>query len=445
MHDKLYCQTVGICLNLGLTEKVIQPIMSSSAVQKQHQKILRNLMKLPSNKKCADCGEQCAVQVDTTNAIFLCSICSGIHREFGFRIKSVSMATFTPEEIQKLQATNNDEFNRVWMAKWKASEDPFPIRDDANYNSRNNFLKRKYVDKLWYSKKAAMEAAPAPQPAAQSPAPQPAQQAPQQDIFGFGTPAPQPAAAPAQQAWSPFGGQPAAAPAAQPAQPKNALDDLLGPAPPQQVQQQNNRNDIKSLLDMMGPAPAQPKQNNAAMFGGSAQQTFGQPARPANTGFGQPANGGFGQPAGGFGQPANTGFGQPANQGFGQPAGGFGQPANTGFGQPAPNTGFGQPANQGFGQPASGFGQPANTGFGQPANTGFGQPARPANQGFGQPAGGFGQPANTGFGQPANTGFGQPAGGFGQPANQGFGQPANQGFGQPANRPQQNQQNFSLF
>ena len=71
----------------------------SGALQKQYQKILRTLMRAPSNKKCADCGEQCAVNVDTTHGIFICTNCSGIHRELGDRIKSVSMGNFVQDEI----------------------------------------------------------------------------------------------------------------------------------------------------------------------------------------------------------------------------------------------------------------------------------------------------------------------------------------------------------
>jgi hypothetical protein len=81
------------------------------------EKPLRTLMKIGGNKKCADCAEQCAVNVDTTHGIFVCVSCSGIHREFGDRIKSVSMASFTKEDITLLKTQTNDSFNKMWMAK----------------------------------------------------------------------------------------------------------------------------------------------------------------------------------------------------------------------------------------------------------------------------------------------------------------------------------------
>ena len=127
----------------------------SQALIKQHQKILRELMRNPCNKKCADCGEQCAVNVDVTHGIFLCASCAGIHREFSDRIKSVNMATFAQDEIALLQHQTNDDFNRVWMSKWSPNE--FPLPTNADDNTRRCFLQAKYVEKRWFSKRAAQQ------------------------------------------------------------------------------------------------------------------------------------------------------------------------------------------------------------------------------------------------------------------------------------------------
>jgi hypothetical protein len=57
------------------------------------------------------------MDVDLTHEVLVCAGCSGMHRELGDRIKSISLSTFTQEEIHALQKQNNDDFNRVWMAK----------------------------------------------------------------------------------------------------------------------------------------------------------------------------------------------------------------------------------------------------------------------------------------------------------------------------------------
>jgi hypothetical protein len=126
------------------------------------QKEVRNLMRIACNKRCADCGEHCAVNVDITHCTFLCNQCAGIHREFGDRIKSVSIAQFTKDEVAKLKATTNDQFNEVWMAKGRAR-----IDGQADDQKRRAFLVRKYQNREWYAERApsAVKLPPAAPPA----------------------------------------------------------------------------------------------------------------------------------------------------------------------------------------------------------------------------------------------------------------------------------------
>lgn len=402
----------------------------TTALQKQQQKILRTLMRNASNKKCADCGEQCAVNVDTTHGIFVCTNCAGIHREFGDRIKSVSMASFGQEEISLLQAQTNEDFNSQWMAKWSPQECPLPL--NADDNRRRAFLQAKYQEKRWYRKGATKKrttsnTAPAPvepqnpyqnqAPPAQSPfnqAPPPA--GPNPFIQGGGAPPQQqpnlfanaaPAPAPAQKQnqgnanWSPFA-QGGGAPPNQPAPaPQKPVDDLLdldfggsSPQPTPEVQQQQAaRNDLKSLVDLMSEPSPQMQPNINSM----RQQ--------------QP--GGFGYPQQGFGGP---------QQGYGAPQPGFGGPQQ-GFG--GPQQGYGAP-QQGYGAPQPGFGGPQQGGFGAPQQ-GYGAPPGRAAPGFGAPQPGFGGP-QPGFGGP-QQGYGAPQPGYGAPQQGGFGAPQQGGFG----------------
>ncbi|CAI5464092.1 unnamed protein product, partial [Closterium sp. Yama58-4] len=73
----------------------------------KHEKIIRALMKLPENRKCFNCSSLGPQYVCTNYSIFVCPACSGVHREFNHRVKSVSMAKFTPEEVAALQQGAN--------------------------------------------------------------------------------------------------------------------------------------------------------------------------------------------------------------------------------------------------------------------------------------------------------------------------------------------------
>ncbi|KAF8991158.1 hypothetical protein BGZ52_013355, partial [Haplosporangium bisporale] len=69
--------------------------------------ILTSLLKLPENKKCFDCPSKVNVYVNLFNSTFICEKCSGLHREFNHRVKSISASTFTSEEVASLQKGGN--------------------------------------------------------------------------------------------------------------------------------------------------------------------------------------------------------------------------------------------------------------------------------------------------------------------------------------------------
>lgn len=48
---------------------------------------------------------------------FVCTACSGIHREFSHRVKSISLATFSEEEVAAVKAGGNDASNKLYMAR----------------------------------------------------------------------------------------------------------------------------------------------------------------------------------------------------------------------------------------------------------------------------------------------------------------------------------------
>ena len=111
-------------------------------------KILKNLMEQPCNNYCVDCNEPSASNVDCTHYTFVCVSCSAIHREIGDKIKSVGVSTFTPEEIEKLKETSNDEFNNIWMSGFKRGDQP--LLPASNEEARRAFIFAKYRQKRWH-------------------------------------------------------------------------------------------------------------------------------------------------------------------------------------------------------------------------------------------------------------------------------------------------------
>ncbi|KAG0276731.1 hypothetical protein BGZ95_007126 [Linnemannia exigua] len=107
-----------------------------------------SLLKLPENKKCFDCPSKVNVYANLFNNTFICEKCSGLLRELNHRVKSISASTFTTEEMSALQKGGNLVAKKIWLATWSWREYPEP--DAHEVDNVRQFMRAKYVKKLWY-------------------------------------------------------------------------------------------------------------------------------------------------------------------------------------------------------------------------------------------------------------------------------------------------------
>ncbi|KAJ7568948.1 hypothetical protein O6H91_01G054200 [Diphasiastrum complanatum] len=111
----------------------------------KHEKIVRGLAKLEHNRRCINCAALGPQYVCTNFSIFVCTNCSGIHREFTHRVKSISMAKFTATEVAALQAGGNQRAKEMYLQDWDPQRHPLP---DSSYPEKiRDFIKAVYVDK----------------------------------------------------------------------------------------------------------------------------------------------------------------------------------------------------------------------------------------------------------------------------------------------------------
>ncbi|XP_055636556.1 uncharacterized protein DDB_G0283357 isoform X2 [Toxorhynchites rutilus septentrionalis] len=120
--------------------------------KKQDDKILKTLRELVSiggNKECFDCGQKGPTYINMTIGSFVCTTCSGILRGLTppHRVKSISMATFTQEEIDFVRQNGNDTCNRTWLGLWD------PKR--AIKQEHRDFMIDKYERKRYYLEPAS--------------------------------------------------------------------------------------------------------------------------------------------------------------------------------------------------------------------------------------------------------------------------------------------------
>lgn len=120
--------------------------------KKQDDKVLKTLRELVTvggNKECFDCGQKGPTYINMTIGSFVCTTCSGILRGLTppHRVKSISMATFTQEEIDFVRQNGNDTCSTTWLGLWD------PKR--AIKQEHRDFMIDKYERKRYYLEPAS--------------------------------------------------------------------------------------------------------------------------------------------------------------------------------------------------------------------------------------------------------------------------------------------------
>ncbi|RXM36831.1 Arf-GAP domain and FG repeat-containing protein 1 [Acipenser ruthenus] len=127
--------------------------MAASAKRKQeekHLKMLREMTSLPPNRKCFDCDQRGPTYANMTVGSFVCTSCSGILRGLNppHRVKSISMTTFTQQEIEFLQKHGNELCKQIWLGLYDDRSSSIP--DFREPQKVKEFLQEKYEKKRWY-------------------------------------------------------------------------------------------------------------------------------------------------------------------------------------------------------------------------------------------------------------------------------------------------------
>ncbi|XP_039039159.1 probable ADP-ribosylation factor GTPase-activating protein AGD14 isoform X2 [Hibiscus syriacus] len=127
--------------------------MGSRREEERNEKIIRGLMKLPPNRRCINCNSVNPQYVCTNFWTFVCMTCSGIHREFTHRVKSVSMSKFISEEVEALQNGGNQRARDIYLKDWDLQRQRLP--SSSNANKIREFIKNVYVDRKYVGRETS--------------------------------------------------------------------------------------------------------------------------------------------------------------------------------------------------------------------------------------------------------------------------------------------------
>ncbi|XP_018589083.2 arf-GAP domain and FG repeat-containing protein 2 isoform X2 [Scleropages formosus] len=114
---------------------------------------VRELAQSPVNRQCFECGQPGVTYTDITVGCFVCTSCSGLLRGLNppHRVKSISMTTFTQQEVEFLQSRGNEVGKKTWLCSFDPKTDGcFDARDAPRLKE---FLQDKYEKKKWHFSK----------------------------------------------------------------------------------------------------------------------------------------------------------------------------------------------------------------------------------------------------------------------------------------------------
>ncbi|CAH1781941.1 unnamed protein product [Owenia fusiformis] len=116
----------------------------------KHLKMLRAMVSLPHNKQCFDCHQRGPTYVNMTTGSYVCTSCSGILRGITppHRVKSITMTSFSPDDIEYLKCHGNDYCRKVWLGLYDSRSGAEP--DSRDENKVKEFMSQKYEKKRWY-------------------------------------------------------------------------------------------------------------------------------------------------------------------------------------------------------------------------------------------------------------------------------------------------------
>jgi stromal membrane-associated protein len=123
-------------------------ILAGPMASVDHRARVAALLSLPENGRCADCQAKDPRWASSKLGVFICTTCSGIHRDLSPHISSVRSCTFDSwkdEEAATMERVGNARANAYWEARLPPGTRP-PSNDQGRMTM---FIRQKYEFAKW--------------------------------------------------------------------------------------------------------------------------------------------------------------------------------------------------------------------------------------------------------------------------------------------------------
>lgn len=110
----------------------------------------QEILKIPGNKNCCDCGSPQPQWASINLGITLCIACSGVHRSLGVhhsKVRSLTLDAWEPEVLRVLFELGNETVNQVYEADIPDNAEIERATENCDRTQREAWIRAKYVDR----------------------------------------------------------------------------------------------------------------------------------------------------------------------------------------------------------------------------------------------------------------------------------------------------------
>ncbi|KAG5684221.1 hypothetical protein PVAND_013459 [Polypedilum vanderplanki] len=111
----------------------------------------RQMLLIPGNMKCADCGNPDPKWASINLGITLCIACSGVHRSLGVhysKVRSLTLDCWEPEILRVMTELGNEVVNKIYEATYdELMSDVERATENCDDEIRKKWIHAKYVDR----------------------------------------------------------------------------------------------------------------------------------------------------------------------------------------------------------------------------------------------------------------------------------------------------------
>ncbi|KAK4540259.1 hypothetical protein LTR36_009664 [Oleoguttula mirabilis] len=122
----------------------------SKRMQARNERALGELRTIPGNDRCADCSAKNPGWASWNLGVFLCMRCAGLHRKLGThvsKIKSLSMDSWTTEQVDSMKKAGNAESNKRYNPRNVRPD--IPVDADEVEMALEKYIRQKYEQRAF--------------------------------------------------------------------------------------------------------------------------------------------------------------------------------------------------------------------------------------------------------------------------------------------------------